>query len=159
MANIQDIWISHEEIIWKERIGAYWEYVEGQGKKALEAEMDDLDSAIVRNYTYHAWRDFLANKVIPWKHSPGRFWRSIQAKFAAHYATHEQHALLTRIKHSIFACDPERTRELLELVDGIYQFGIPSAWACSRSSSPLTSEPWIGSPSNLFSASKNSRTT
>jgi len=127
MVSIQDVWTSQENSVWCAQIDAYWKHVEAQGKKALEEEMSNLSSQIVRDYGDQGWRDFLAMKYISWKHQPGPFWRSIQTKFLARYAPEEQQALLGTIKRRVFACDPEKTRELLEAVDEIYQFGVPSA--------------------------------
>jgi hypothetical protein len=127
MANIQDVWISEKESVWCAQIDAYWKRVEDQKKKTLEEEMDKLDPQLIRDSTDVAWRDFLANKYIPWKHTPGRFYKSIQRKFIARYAGQEQQSLLSTIKSRIFACDPGATGELLGIVDEIYQFGIPSA--------------------------------
>lgn len=127
MVSIQDVWTSEENSVWCAQIDAYWKYIEAQGKKALEEEMANLNSQLISDSTDGAWRDFLANKYIPWKHSPGRFWRSMQKKFIARYAVQEQQTLLSTVKSRIFACNRGMTKELLDIVDEIYQFGIPSA--------------------------------
>lgn len=126
MVNIQDVWTSEDESVWCSRIDAYWRYIEKQQKMALEEEMAKLSSQLMAELTDEAWRSFLATKYIPWKHQPGQFWRSKQTKFLSRYASREQLALLATIKNRIFACDPEKTRELLKIVDEIHQFGIPS---------------------------------
>lgn len=127
MASIQDVWTSGDESIWLAQIATYWERVGGQKKKALEEELDSLKIQSVRDFTNEEWRDFLAIKYIPWKHSPGPFWASIQKKFIAKYESAESLNRLSANKRRIFGSSPEMIIDLLRTVDEIYQFGIPSA--------------------------------
>jgi hypothetical protein len=127
MANIRDVWTSKDNSVWCSQIDAYWKHIEKQRKIALEEEMNNLNCQVISESSVGVWREFLATKYIPWKHKPGPFWRSIQTKFLAQYAAQEQQDLLATLKSRIFACTPEKTRDLLEIVDEIYQFDMPSA--------------------------------
>src|SRR5258708_7915240 len=127
MTSIRDVWTSEDKSVWSSQIQAYWKYIEKQRKTSLEEEMGNLKWRLIAEATDDAWREFLAIKYIPWKHQPSPFWQSIQSKFLARYAAKEQQVLLAGIKRRIFAYGPEKTRELLSVVDEIYQFGIPSA--------------------------------
>ncbi len=108
MISIQDMWNSEKQSVWCDQIDAYWEHVEGQkvGVLELEEEMGNLDPQLIRDLTDEEWRDFLANKYIPWKHRASIYWKDKQKKFIERYEAQEELILLYSIKNRIFVCNP-----------------------------------------------------
>jgi hypothetical protein len=129
MDDIEKIWSSKDESVWSAALKDYWDYVQTQGKTAIEEEMACLDVEALKGLSDTGWRSFLAGKFFPWKYSPGRYYQTQRAKFLRRYSDQTELKALLDIKGRIFKSNLEVAIAAISVVREIHQIGIAGSSA------------------------------
>lgn len=119
------LWNSDDPGLWKQALNRYWTFVR-PANIALEMEMDQLDSMMVRQMDPLDWYTFLLEKYFRWKYTALNRYSST-TKMLRKYAVNDELHVLHGIKDRLFAADKDDVQQCLIVAKSIRGLGTAGA--------------------------------